>query len=278
MVAAPMTVFQAIVLGLVQGLTEFLPVSSSGHLIIVPRLLGWETQPLSFDVMLHVSTMLAVLLYFRRDLWTLATAALGDALRHRLALGQWSSTGRLALLILLGCLPAVVVGGLFNTAIEERTRAVGLVAALLAMVGLVMLAAERWARTTLTMEELGPGRALLIGAAQALALLPGVSRSGATITAGMFAGLSRAAATRFSFLLSAPIVFAAGVKELPAIRQAPSEGVPTSALAVGFLVSFLVGLAAIQLLLRLVSVRSLAIFSVYRIAFAALAVALLGLR
>lgn len=272
-----MTVLHAIVLGLVQGLTEFLPISSSGHLIVVPRMLGWDEQPLSFDVALHLGTTLAVLLYFRRDVIQLVRRGLADAVAHRQRVRCWSPLGRLGLLIVLGCIPAVIVGGLFNNWIEAHARAPWLVASLLVLFGLVMLAAERWLDGSRTIERLDAPRTLLIGCAQALALLPGVSRSGATISAGMFAGLSRETAARFSFLLAAPVIVAAGVKELPDIRHAADQGVSHAALAAGFAVSFIVGLATVHALLRFVARHPLNLFVWYRFAFAALVLIVLGL-
>ncbi len=273
-----MTVFHAIVLGFVQGLTEFLPISSSGHLVLVPRMLGWEPHPLSFDVALHLGTMLALLVYFGRDFVRLARHGVADALIHRHRLRDWSSFGRLALLVVVGSVPAVIVGGLFNDLIEQRTRDTRLVIALLAGFGLLMLAAERWAKQASGVERLDTRWALLIGAAQALALAPGVSRSGTTIAAGMFAGLSRAAAARFSFLLAAPIVVAASLKELPNLRTAAAEGVSPAALVAGIIVSFAVGLLAVDLLLRYVAVRPLYVFVWYRLAFAGVALLVLQLR
>ncbi len=273
-----MTLLHAIILGLVQGLTEFLPVSSSGHLILVPRLLGWERQPLAFDVALHLGTTLAVLLYFRRDFIQLTRCALVDMVTHRTNLSRYSPFGRLALLIVLGCVPAVIVGGLFNTWIEEHARGPVLVAAMLVVFGLVMLAAERWARGQSDLERIDTKRSLLIGAAQALALFPGVSRSGTTIAVGMFSGLTRGTAARFSFLLSAPVIVGAGIKELPDIRHAADEGVTALHLAAGFGVSFVVGLLTVHLLLRYVARRSLGVFAWYRFAFAAMALLILGAR
>lgn len=270
-----MDVVQAAVLGLVQGLTEFLPVSSSGHLVLVPRLLGWREHPLSFDVALHLGTALAVLLYFRRDMRCLIHHGLTDLVGCRWRLGAYSPVGRLALLIVLGCLPAVAVGGLFNDWIEAHTRQAWLVALLLVVFGVVMLLADRCAPQSRSMEALDPARALFIGMAQALALLPGVSRSGATIAAGMFAGLSRETAARFSFLLAAPVILGAGVKELPNLRHAAAQGVGAADLAVGFVISFVVGLAAIHFLLRYVALRPLTAFVLYRFALAGLVLALL---
>lgn len=273
-----MSIFQAIVLGLVQGLTEFLPVSSSGHLVLVPRMLGWQPHPLSFDVALHTGTMLAVLIYFGRDFVLLAQHGIDDLFRQRHHLRCWSPHGRLALLIVVGSLPAVVVGGLFNDWIESNVRQAWSVAVLLVVFGLVMLAAERWADRGAGLEKMDARRALVIGAAQALALAPGVSRSGATIAAGMFAGLSRATAARFSFLLAAPVMTAAAAKHLPALAGARTEGVGVAALAAGLAVSFVVGWLAIAGLLRFVASRPLYVFVWYRLAFAVLALSVLGLR
>lgn len=273
-----MTVLHAIVLALVQGLTEFLPVSSSGHLVLVPRLLGWNEQPLAFDVALHVGTTGAVLLYFHRDFIRLIRCSVGDALTHGVQLSRWSAYGRLALLIILGCVPAVFVGGLFSGWIEQHARATPVVATLLIAFGLVMLAAERWSNETSGLEKLDRRRVLAIGMAQALALFPGVSRSGITIATGMFCGLSRATAARFSFLLAAPVIVAAGVKELPEIRHAADQGVGVDALLAGMAVAFISGFLAIHLLLKYVASRPLHIFVWYRIGFAVFAVVTLAAR
>jgi undecaprenyl-diphosphatase len=273
-----MTPARAVLLGLIQGLTEFLPVSSSGHLIVIPRLLGWAPQPLSFDVALHLGTALAVLLYFRRDFVQLVRGGVVDIVTHGVHVRRWSPVGRLGLLVALGCVPAVIVGGPFGGRIEEHTRSPWLTVTMLVVFGLVMLAAERWAHAACGYERLDARRALLVGAAQAAALVPGVSRSGATIAAGMFAGLTRETAARFSFLMAAPVILAAGVKELPDLRHAPAEGVSAVALTTGFLVSFAVGLATVHLLLRYVAARSLRVFVWYRFVFAALAVVVLTLR
>jgi undecaprenyl-diphosphatase len=273
-----MSVLHAIVLGIVQGLTEFLPISSSGHLIAVPALLGWEEQPLAFDVALHLGTMLAVLLYFWRDFALLIRHGLADLARHGARVRSYSTYGRLALLILLGCVPAVIVGGLFNSWIEANVRDVRLVAVLLAVFGLLLLAAERWHAAPSGIERVDAKRTLLIGVAQAMALFPGVSRSGTTIAVGMLSGLSRAAAARFSFLLSAPVVVGAGLRELPDIRHAAAQDVSTTALATGFIAAFVSGLAAVHLLLRYLATRPLSVFAWYRFAAAGVILAVLALR
>ncbi len=271
-----MSLLHALVLGVLQGLTEFLPVSSSGHLIVIPKLFGWEEQPLAFDVAIHQGTTLAVLLYFWRDFVQLARCGTADIVMHRLRWGAYSPLGRLALLIVLGCVPAVIAGGLGNTWIEEHLRNPWLIAGNLVLFGLVMLAADRWAQPSREMDKLNPPRALLIGCAQALALIPGISRSGSTIAAGMFSGLRRDTAARFSFLLSAPIVVAAGIKELPDIRTAADGDVGTAALALGFAGAFLSGISAIHLLLRYVARHPLSIFVWYRVALAVLIIVTLG--
>jgi len=179
------------------------------------------------------------------------------------------------LLTVLASLPALAVGVMFNDWIVAHTRQAWLVALLLVVVGVVMLLADRRAPHSRSMEALDPARALFIGVAQALALLPGVSRSGATIAAGMFAGLSRETAARFSFLLAAPVILGAGVKELPNLRHAAAQGVGAAELAVGFVVSFVVGLVAIHVLLRYVARRPLTAFVLYRFALAALVLVVL---
>lgn len=273
-----MSVFEAVLLGLVQGLTEFLPVSSSGHLVLLPRLLGWDPHPLSFDVTLHLGTMLAVLLYFRTDFVQLTCCTIRDAISHRHGLHRWSAMGRLGLLIILGSIPAALVGGLLGDVIEEHARSAWLVAVLLVAGGLLMLAAEKWGQAEAGLERLDGARTLVVGIAQACALLPGVSRSGATISAGMLSGLARPAAARFSFLLAAPVILGAGLKELPNIRNAAAEGVGWDALFLGCLISFLAGVAAIHGLLRYVATRSLAAFAWYRFGLALVIVVLLVWR
>jgi undecaprenyl-diphosphatase len=273
-----MSLLHAIVLGIVQGLTEFLPVSSSGHLIVVPELLGWEEQPLAFDVALHLGTMLAVLLYFWRDFALLIRHGATDLVLYGPRWRLYSTYGRLALFIVIGSIPVVIVGGLFNGWIEEHVRDARLVAVLLATFGLLLFAAERWSVQPSGIERLDAGRALLIGVAQAVALFPGVSRSGTTMAVGMFAGLSRAAAARFSFLLSAPVVVAAGLRELPDIRHAAQQDVSAAALVTGFVVAFASGLAAVHLLLRYLAARPLSVFAWYRLAAGAGILLVLGLR
>ena len=205
---------QAIVLGIVQGLTEFLPVSSSGHLIIVPALLGWDDpfiESLAFSVMLHVATLLALLIYFRSDWLRLIPAGLA-ALRDRSFRGD--PDRKLAWLLAATTVPAVIVGVLLNDLIETAFREARLVAITLVIGAVVLWLADRLGSRTRPMAGLTFPIALGIGAAQALALVPGISRSGISISAGLFAGLDREAAARFAFLMATPITAGAGLWEL----------------------------------------------------------------
>jgi undecaprenyl-diphosphatase len=266
-----MTPLQALILGIVQGVTEFLPISSSGHLLLAPHVFGWPEQPLAFDVALHIGTLLAIVIYFHREWMTLLAASVRDLRCHGLRVGRWGPSARLTLLIGLGTVPAVVVG-LLVSAVEDRLRAPAVVVVTLVLGSAYMAAAEWWSarqgvgvwvETAMT-----PGRALLIGVAQAAALVPGVSRSGSTIATGMFAGLGRAAAARFSFLLATPVTLAAAVKELPSLRDAGAQGISGLEIGIGIAASFVVGVAAIAFLLRYLAARPLYVFVWYRLALA----------
>ena len=267
-----MTPLHALILGIVQGLTEFLPISSSGHLLLIPHLFGWPEQPLAFDVALHTGTLLAVVTYFHRDWWTLLGETARDLRHYGGCLRCWGPHARLMLLIGVGTVPAVVAGAALG-AVEPHLRAPGVVVAMLVVGAGLMAAAERFAVRRMGgssgLERLTPPRALLVGVAQALALVPGVSRSGATIATGMFAGLSRATAARFSFLLATPVTCAAAVKEAPALRHAAAQGISAAEIGIGVGASLIVGLAAIAFLLRYLAARPLYVFVWYRLALAA---------
>jgi undecaprenyl-diphosphatase len=256
---------QALVLGVIQGLTEFLPVSSSGHLIVVPDLLGWEEHDLAFDVALHVGTFGAVLAYFRRDWLRFFRSFLRDASEHGTALARFAPDSRLLLLLALGSLPAGVVGIAFGDAIEDNARGVALVASMLIAVGVLMWVAEMLGRRSEGLESVGLGRAMLIGAAQAVALIPGTSRAGITISAGLFAGMTREAAARFSFLLATPAIAGAGLVKLPDLVSNSSD-IETLPLVVGMLSAAAVGFVAIWFLLRFLQTNSLRVFVAYRLA------------
>jgi undecaprenyl-diphosphatase len=254
--------FQAAVLGIVQGLTEFLPISSSGHLLLVPFLFGWAPHGLAFDAALHLGTAAALLAYFWRDWLSLARAALvglGDP-KARLD-PHW----RLFWLLIVGSIPAGVVGLLLESTIESAVRQPWLVGLLLIAFGLLMLVVDRAASLARGLERVGLGDAVAVGLAQCLALVPGVSRSGITITAGLLRGLDRAAAARFSFLLSTPITVAAALYSLRKLTGPGAASSDLLALLVGVLAAAVSGWLAIGFLLRFLQRNSLAVFVVYRV-------------
>jgi undecaprenyl-diphosphatase len=270
---------QALVMGIVQGLTEFLPVSSSGHLIIVPTLLGW-TDPfinsLEFSVMLHIGTLVALLVYFRNDWLRLVPAGLA-AIRDRSF--RDDPDRRLAWLIAVATIPAIIAGVLLNDVIEKNVRQIGLVALMLVVGGAILWLAERNGRQTRAVGELTFRAALGIGAAQAVALVPGISRSGISIAAGLFAGLDRESAARFSFLMATPVIALAAVYEGRKLLSGETGLViPIAPLIVGMVASLVAGLFAIGVLLRYVRAHSTDVFVAYRILLAAVViVAWLGL-
>ena len=257
------SLLQAVVLGIVQGLGEFLPISSSGHLILVPWLAGWPDQTLTFDVALHIGTVLALLGYFWRDWLTLARAVLRGLFS---AEARKTASWRLAWLLVVGSIPAAVIGVLFEDVIERNVRAPALVATLLITFGLALLVADRFARRDRDIAEIGLRDAIVVGLAQAVALMPGVSRSGVTMTAGLSLGLDRAAAARFSFLLSAPIVFGAALFKLRDLYRNPPPPSDALIFLVGILVAGVVGALAIGFLLRFLQRNSVAVFVWYRVA------------
>ena len=263
-----MAYFQAVVLGVVQGLTEFLPVSSSAHLILARALLGWDAAELglAFDVACHVGTLGAVVAYFRADLAALAAAVPG------LFRGPgWpaDTPGRRLRLIAVGTAPVVIVGVLFAGAIEDTLRTPWVTVITLTVVAVLFLLVERTGRATRGEDAVTPAVALAVGAAQAAALVPGISRSGATIATGMFLGLRRDAAARFSFLLGVPAILAAAAHEgLPLLRS--GLGAEQAGLfLIGMGVSGVVGYLTIAFFLKYLVGHTLAPFAWYRIALAA---------
>lgn len=287
-----MEVWQAIVLGVVQGLTEFLPISSSGHLIIFPWLLGWESQGLMFDAALHLGTLAAVVVYFRTDILrmilaipvalanpgSLVTGADDDATGRQ-------ADARLGLLIVIASVPGIIAGLLFESPIEaffhtdeNSNRAIATIATMLILVGIVLAIAERVAPHTRTIGRMRWMDAVMVGCAQALALIPGTSRSGATITAGLFRGLRRADAARFSFLAGMPLVLGAGVRSLVDVI---GEGMIRHEIALfvsGGVSAALVGFVTIWGLLRFLERHGTTVFVVYRILFGFVLFAVLYLR
>jgi undecaprenyl-diphosphatase len=266
------SVFEAIVLGLVQGITEFLPISSTAHLRIVPALAGWEDPGAAFTAVTQLGTMAAVLLYFRSDLWRIARAWL-RSLRDRSA--RRDTDARLGWYILLGTIPIGIFGLAFKDQIETGARDLYLIATALIVLGLVLLVAEKVGTRERSIEQLTTRDGVALGFAQALALVPGVSRSGATITAGLFLGLDRPSAARFSFLLSVPAVVLSGLLELTSIASGEEgQQVGAGALALATLLAFVSGYAAIAFLLRYLATHSTVVFVVYRVTLGTLVLVL----
>lgn len=260
-----MSLIEAIVLGIVQGLTEFLPISSTGHLRIVPAVLGWEDPGAAFTAVTQLGTMAAVLLYFRSDLWRIARSFL-RSLRPGESRDQ---DARLGWYILLGTIPIGIFGLAFRNQIEDGARDLYLIGSALIVLGLVLLAAEKVGRRERDLQTVGPLDCLVVGFAQALALVPGVSRSGATITAGLFLGLDRAAAARFSFLLSVPAVVLSGAFELRNFVGEGGEETGVGGLIVATVLAFVVGYASIAFLLRYLANHSTYVFVGYRVVLGA---------
>lgn len=266
-----MVLWHLIVLAIVQGLTEFLPVSSSAHLILIPWLFHWTDDPgLAFDVALHVGTLAAVLLYFLREWIQLALCGLGFHYPRRASEMQVMQNQRLFWYLVAGSIPAGIVGYLFEKKAEAAWRSPIPIAIAMILVGLLMWYAEYISRRERRLEQTSLGDALFIGAGQAMALFPGVSRSGITITAGLFRGMTREAAARFSFLLSTPVIAGAALLEVPKLLRAHKAGqlgMPLSWVAISVAVSAVVGYAVITFFLHYLQTRTLKIFVYYRILF-----------
>ncbi len=263
-----MTTFHAIFLGILQGITEFLPVSSSGHLLLAEHFMNISTASLAFDVTLHVGTLLAVLIYFRKDWLKMAFSIFRGE--------QGKDDRRLLLLLIIGTVPGALLGFLFEDLVSTTFRSSWVVVGTLSGVALLLLAAEKVAVHTRSFNSFKIKDALIVGLAQALALIPGVSRSGITMTAGLFLGFERQAAARFSFLLSAPIVAGAGLYEALKLLNGNAAHFNINFLW-GFISSFLSGLIAIAFLMRYLEKHNFYPFIAYRIILAGL-VALALLR
>jgi undecaprenyl-diphosphatase len=265
-----MPLTQAIILALVQALTEFLPVSSTAHLILFPWLLHWQDPGLAFDVALHAGTLLAVILYFFKDWLKLVLCGVGMKYPAGAPTEEVAQNRRMFWYMIVGTIPAAILGKLFHHQIEDNLRTPMIIGVSLVVVALVMWWADSRANLTRKLEESNVGDAVSIGSAQALALWPGVSRSGITITAGLFRHFSREAATRFSFLLSAPVIAGAVLTELPKLIKLHKVGgldLPLSTLAVSILVSGVAGYFVIAFFLRYLQTRTLKVFIVYRLVF-----------
>lgn len=266
------TLLAAVIMGITQGLTEFLPVSSSGHLIIVPYLLGIRDPfitSLQFSVILHIGTLVALLLYFRAD-WLRLIPAFFGAIRDRSLNGD--PDRRLAVLLAVATVPALVIGYLLRD-IESAVREVGLVAVMLVVGAAILWLAERSGSRRKGTLDLSFTQALAIGGAQALALIPGISRSGISISAALFAGLRREEAARFSFMMATPITAAAGGFELLQVIRGGGVAIQVIPLVAGLVTSFVFGILAIAVLLRFLQTRSTDVFVAYRVVLAAIVLA-----
>ncbi len=283
-----MPLYQAVVLAIIQGLAEFIPVSSSGHLIIVRRLLGWnELSPaheLTFDVALHFGTLLSVLFYFRRTWFQIVRAALGGKVvrfseasgsDENLTLQERKEERMLLWFLAVATIPGAIAGKLLEHSTEDYFREhIVLIAAALIVVALLMWLGEVVGKREKPLTRTSFADSLVVGIAQAFALIPGVSRSGSTITAGLFRNMTREAAVRFSFLLSTPIIAGAALLKAHELRK---EGLPAGMHApflVGIVVSALVGYATIAWLIRYLQSNSLRVFIVYRIVLGIVVIAL----
>jgi len=260
-----MNIYHAILLGIVQGLTEFLPISSSAHLYLTPYFFGWGYQGLGFDVALHWGTLTAVVAIFGRDYFKYAKAFF-KSFKH---LKTMDVDMRMSWLLIVGTLPAAAIGFALRHQAETMFRSPWIIAVTLALFGILLWFADRRVKSIEIHDEVTWKKVLLVGFAQALAIVPGVSRSGATITAGLFANLSRQMAVEFSFLLSGPIIFGAGLASLGELERVDSV------LMAGFIASAVSGFLTIKWLMKYVSTKNFNPFSIYRLLLAAVIVATL---
>jgi undecaprenyl-diphosphatase len=264
-----MPIYQAIILGIVQGLAEFLPISSSAHLALIPWVFGWQDPGLAFDVALHWGTLAAILAVFWQDWIRFISAGLfnkGDANDRRLF---WA--------LVVSSVPGAIAGKLLDKWAEENLRAPLLIACTLAVMGVLLWVADRAGRKDRDLSQMTLGRAFSIGVAQAAALIPGVSRSGSTITLGLFENFNREEIARFSFLMSTPIIFGAGLVKLPHMIRDMRTGqsdLTWAALGAGFVAAAVVGVLVIRWMLAWLRTRTYLVFAGYRIALAAVIVVL----
>lgn len=258
-----MDTLQIIILALIQGLTEFLPISSSAHLILPAQLLGWQDQGFSFDVAVNTGSLLAVIIYFRQEVWQLLNAWLASVFK-----GNHSGDSKLAWWIILATIPAVIFALLFKDYVETVFRSIEVIATTTIIFGLLLWWSDRLTQKDLTEYQTGWKRALVIGAAQALAMIPGTSRSGVTMTAGLFLGLSRQAAARFSFLMSIPVGLGAAILVSKDLAES-NQGIDWHAMTLGTAVSFISAYVCIHYFLKLISRMGMTPFVIYRLALGA---------
>ena len=262
-----MTTFEAVILGLVQGLGEFLPISSSAHLVLVPWLFKWEDPGLTFDIALHLGTLIAVAIYFWRDWLRLFSKGITDTK---------SKDGRLFWYLVAATIPGAAIGFMLEKYAETIFRNPVLIAVMLILLGVILYWADRKSAKKIDVNDITFSTSFLIGISQALAIIPGVSRSGITMTTGLLLGLTREGAARFSFLLSAPIIFGAAAVKLPHVISNPS--VITGNFIIGMVVSCVTGIAGIGFLLRYVQTKTFLPFSWYRFIAGAVVIAVVIIR
>jgi len=266
-----MTWYEAIVYGVVQGLTEFLSISSSGHLLLVPAFFGWEDPGALFTAVVQLGTMVAVVLYFWRDLVAVATTWVRSWTNPDL---RSDLNARMGWYLVIGTIPIVVFGFIFKDQVETAARSLYIVGTALIVFGIILGLIDWLSRKTRPVTSVGRNDAIVMGFAQALALIPGVSRSGATISAGLLLGLTREAAARFSFLLSIPAIVLSGLYGLYGELGSGGGGVGLGSIIIATIAAFIVGYASIAFLLRWLARHSLYIFVVYRVALGVIVLAL----
>ncbi len=267
----PVSWFEALVLGIVQGLTEFLPISSSAHILIVSTLFGWGDPGAAFTAVTQLGTETAVLVYFRKDIWRILTTWTRSLYTPEL---RGNIDARMGWYVIIGTLPIGFFGFIFSDQIETAARNLWLVATVLILFGLVLGAADRYGRQDKTLDDLTARTGLIYGFGQALALIPGVSRSGATISTGRVLGFDRPSATRYAFLLAIPAVLVSGLYEATKIGDDTSTSWGPTIFAT--VIAFFIGYAVISWLIRYVSHGSFLPFVIYRVALGALLLVLLG--
>ncbi len=264
-----MSTLEAIVLGIVQGLTEFLPISSTGHILFVPALAGWPDPGAAFSAVIQLGTMAAVLVYFRTDLWRMAVAFVKSFVGDHPLWRSDDSDARIGWYIVLGTIPISIVGIVFADQIETSVRSLSLVAVVMILFSFVLMAADLKGAQDRDVKQLTLRDGIIIGLFQALALIPGVSRSGSTISGGLFLGLDRESATRYSFLLSVPAVVLSALFELRKIGDGAGASVGVAPTIIATVLAFISGYLAIAFLLRFVRTHNFAVFVVYRVAVGA---------
>lgn len=264
-----MSIIEIIVLALIQGLTEFLPISSSAHLILPSQILGWQDQGLAFDVAVHVGSLAAVVIYFRQEVKTILAAMFKHVVSK-----EASSEANLGWLVALATIPALLFGLAFKDIIEVYARSTAVIATTTIVFGLLLWWADAKAKQTVSMQMLGWQKALIIGIAQAIAMIPGTSRSGITITAGLILGLSRSEAAKFSFLMSIPIILIAGSYHTVKLATG-TEAVDWNAIILGTSLSFISAYACIYFFLAVIEKMGMLPFVIYRLLLGGVLIALM---